>query len=305
MKKLIFFLLITLFLPDNQLQACDICGCGIAGNYMGILPQFNRNFGGIRYKDRSFLHQNTPLSISGNNQITEDHFRTAELWARIFPGKRWQYMFFAPISVHERVGTEYTERIHGIGDLALNAHYFLMNTGDSILNKTKITWLLGGGVQLPTGKYQQRSRNMSMFPQAFQIGRGAWAFSGQTIFMLRRKKWGMNTDLSYRYLLRNELDYQFGPQTIAALNFFHWAEVKETSLLTNIGLIHERFGFDKEHGFRKAHTGGDATLMSAGMDIYLKRFVIGGHYFHPLVQNTPKAIPHNKGRWMLQCTMFF
>lgn len=288
-----------------DIAACDICGCGVGGNYMGILPQFNRNFGGIRYKDRIFKHQDTPLSMSGNNQINEDRFRTAELWARLFPGERWQYMFFVPFSLHERNGSLYNERIRGIGDIAVNAHYFLINTGDSIEKKTKITWMLGGGLQLPTGKYQQRSRNMSMFPQAFQIGRGAWAFSGQSIFMLRRKKWGLNTDVTYRYLLRNELDYQFGPQTIAALNAFHWAEIKQTSLLTNFGLIHENFGYDKEFGFRKALTGGNVTMISTGIDVYLKQLVIGTHYFIPLRQQIPEAIPENKGRWLMQCTMFF
>ncbi|MFN4122120.1 MAG: transporter [Flavobacteriales bacterium] len=302
MKIFILLIPILFFIPDTK--SCDICGCGVGSNYMGILPQFNRNFGGIRYKDRAFKHQNTPLSLSGNNQITEDRFRTAELWARIFPGKRWQYMFFVPFSLHERKGTMYSENIHGIGDISINAHYLLINTGDSIEKNTKVTWMMGGGIQLPTGKYQQRSRNMSMFPQPFQIGRGAWAFSGQTILMLRRKKWGINTDITYRYMLQNELDYQFGPQTIAAFNAFHWSEIKQTSILSNIGIIHENYGYDKEFGFRKTLTGGNVALISTGIDVYFKKFIIGSHYFLPIKQNIPEVIPENKGRWLIQCIMF-
>jgi hypothetical protein len=305
MRKIILSFLVLLIFNIPETKACDICGCGIGGNYMGILPQFNKNFVGVRYKNRTFKHQGNPLSYNGDSKVLHDNFQTAELWARFFPKPRWQFMVFAPISMHQRVESNYTEQISGIGDIFGLANYLLINTGDSLFQKTKITWMIGGGMQLPTGKYQQRSRNQTLFPHAFQIGSGAWAFSANTLFMMRRKKWGFNADATYRYNLKNELEYQFGQQFVTSLNTFHWAEFKNQSLLTNVGFIFENFNADKEYGARKSITGGSNVLMSTGMDLYLKSMVIGAHYFHPLWNQLPDAMPVNTSRWMIQLTFLY
>ena len=48
MKKLAVLLIaVACFSKAN---ACDICGCGVGGNYIGILPEFNQHVFGLRYR---------------------------------------------------------------------------------------------------------------------------------------------------------------------------------------------------------------------------------------------------------------
>lgn len=80
-KKIILLVLSTVALFANipQSAACDVCGCGVGSYYMGILPDFNKRFIGLRYQ------QNRLQTHLGSNGIrtpnsTNETYRTMELW---------------------------------------------------------------------------------------------------------------------------------------------------------------------------------------------------------------------------------
>ena len=51
-------------------KACDICGCGVGTYYLGILPDFNKRFVGLRYQHKQLT---THLGPTGNRTpITAD-----------------------------------------------------------------------------------------------------------------------------------------------------------------------------------------------------------------------------------------
>jgi hypothetical protein len=57
------------------------------------------------------------------------------------------------------------------------------------------TWQVGGGVKLPTGKYNTNN-NGSVNP-SFQLGTGSWDYLLATEYIVRRKQFGLNTMLNY------------------------------------------------------------------------------------------------------------
>ena len=41
-------------------KACDICGCGVGSYYLGILPEYNKRFIGLRYQYKTLT---TPRAL--------------------------------------------------------------------------------------------------------------------------------------------------------------------------------------------------------------------------------------------------
>ena len=48
MKKVFFVLFLLLYMLP--VVACDICGCGVGSNYVGLLPEFKKYIVGARYR---------------------------------------------------------------------------------------------------------------------------------------------------------------------------------------------------------------------------------------------------------------
>jgi hypothetical protein len=97
MKKLVSAFLI-LFLTFSG-RACDICGCGLGNYYIGIVPQFNKSFFGVRYHYRQFHTQ----IKNDETQFSNDYFQTIELWGGVNLGKKWQVLFFLPFNFNKQI----------------------------------------------------------------------------------------------------------------------------------------------------------------------------------------------------------
>jgi hypothetical protein len=81
MKK--YFILFVFIFIETNLIACDICGCGSGSYYIGLMPQFHKNFVGIRYRYSIF---DSHLGHSHHGIFaTQETFRTTEIWGRFYP----------------------------------------------------------------------------------------------------------------------------------------------------------------------------------------------------------------------------
>lgn len=260
-------LLAFLLISFNQF-ACDVCGCGIGGNYLGIIPNFSQNLWGISYQSQTFQHPQTHLNLNNGNLVQEDVFHRTELWTRQYVHPRVQVFAFLPYQLHQRMDEGQSTEISGIGDIRAMALYSIINTGDSTQSQWKHTWQMGAGVKLPTGKYQQRDDQRQMLPLLFQIGNGAYGWSFHQVYTLRYKSFGMNTELQYRFNGTNELNYQQGDQFMGRLNLFYWKNFDGFRLLPSLGLLFEHFDQDMAFDQVEKNTGGLTYLANAGLDVY-------------------------------------
>ena len=303
-RKISLLVAFTVF--SISLFACDICGCGAGTNYLGVLPQFNRNLAGLRFQYSNFLHPSSNVNTNdATSQVLEDRFYRTEAWLRYYPADRWQLFATVPYSINERLETQRTTEISGIGDINLNLNYTLVDFGDSIKTDWKNLLLIGGGTSLPTGKYQQRDETKLMLPAAFQVGTGIYTFNLHLIHTLRYRTWGLNTNLRYTFKGENELSYDYGNQFTGAMALFYWGETKKFAYLPSIGIAVDDFEQDYQYDVLKEYTGGTVASLTAGLDLYLGRFLVNMFAQLPFHKDIPLAQPSTQTNLGVGVAYFF
>jgi len=303
LRSIILILFITFYAQSSK--ACDACGCAMTGNYGGIYPQFTKNIFGVRYSNRSFDHPNTDFNFNGSSRVLRDEFNSMEVWGRFYPHPRIQVFAFVPFRSHTREETERTTTISGIGDLTLSANYTIFNTADSADAKISHALLIGGGIQLPTGKYIQKDELKITLPAQFQVGSGAFAYSLNANYTLRYKKFGLNTDLFAKFNEVNERSYEFGNQYAATGSVFYKMNASGKAFLPNVGLSYEYYAQDTEFDRLKEDTGGDVALVNLGLDVYLDRIFFSASAQIPVIQSLPYSQPAGANRLNLGVAYLF
>ena len=282
MKKLLIFS-ITLLIA-NATFGCDVCGCSLGGSYFGILPQFNKNFIGLRWSQARFHaymnHQSDYLSEETSN----DTYRKLELWGRYYVSKRVQLFAFIPYSFNSMNGSEQVVSTHGLGDITLIGNYLLLNTGEDKTKRFKHTWMAGAGIKLPTG-HSTLEDNGALVNPNFQLGTGSTDFLLSTVYTLRYQKAGLSVESGYKMNTRNKNDYLFGNQFHASSQIFYWQNAGAFSFLPNAGVYYEQAAKHKEGQIIQANTGGSSVQLTAGLETYFKSFTMGVNYKHPVSQH--------------------
>jgi hypothetical protein len=308
MKKVAaVLLLISMLSLSKNTHACDVCGCSLGGSYYGILPQFNKNFVGIRWSQAKFYaHMNHDSEYLGE-EYSNDTYNKVELWGRFYINKRIQLFAFVPYSFNNMDGTEQKVKTNGLSDITVVANYLVLNTGEDSTRTFKHTWMAGGGIKLPTGSDDLEDQGNLVNPN-FQLGTGSTDFIISTVYTVRYKKVGLNTETGYKINTRNSNDYLFGNQFHASSQFFYWQNIKGFSLLPNAGVYYESAQKHKSGNVIQPNTGGSALLLTTGLETYIKRFTIGANYKYPLSQNYNSdeiSSIESKQRWMMSLTFNF
>lgn len=282
MKKLLIFCTL-LCATAGSLLACDVCGCSLGGNYYGILPQFRKNFIGLRWSQAKFYAHMNHGAVLGEEH-SNDTYSKVELWGRYYVSEKIQVFAFIPYSYNSMNGTEQKIKTDGIGDVSLLANYLLLNTGEDKTKKLRHTLLAGVGVKLPTGKYDLEDNGL-IVNRNFQLGTGSVDFILSGVYTIRYRKIGLNSEAGYKINTRNKDEYLFGNQFHASTRVFYWQNIKSLSLLPNVGVYYEQAAQHKDKDIIQANTGGSAVLLSAGMELYYRNFSVGFTFQDPLKQN--------------------
>jgi hypothetical protein len=306
MKKLKhFFALFFCTLYFNVSKACDICGCGIGGSYIGIVPQFNNHFLGIRYRTQVFTHKDVPYSTLGNSKVIKDVYQTAELWGRYNFSPRLQVFYGIPFVFNKRLDQVRTNLIQGIGDINLSMNYIFYNSGDSVSKNYKVLVYTGTTVKLPSGKYQVRNADKLMHPIGLQPGTGAWSNALNFGGVLRYKRLGLSSEMRYVINHTNELGFKQGNQLLADINLFYWQKFGFNSIMLSGGTTLEHFNKDASFKIINNLSGGNAAYLNVGTDVFYRSIMCGLRLSIPMREEINSNLPTAGHRIGLHLNYFY
>jgi len=273
-------------------RACDICGCGVGSYYIGILPDFNKRFIGLRYQHKSLRSH---LGPTGNRTpITADEtYQSLEMWGAWNLGQRWRVMAILPYNFNARdiKGSGQHGKKTGLGDVIAMGYYKLFERAETTSsNKLLVQSLwIGAGVKAPTGKYDasERSNAAQDSPNNFQLGTASTDFMANVAYDIRLMDLGLNLNASYKINTANKYDYRYANKfTTNALAYYKFSLSNHIRIAPNTGIIYESQTKDIVYGrYDVAQSGGHSTTAVVGMEVNMGKISFGGNYQSPLSQN--------------------
>lgn len=302
MKKY-FFLFLVLLIKSNVL-ACDICGCGAGSYYIGLMPQFHKNFVGVRYR-YSIFESHLGRSSQSSVFATQEIFRTTEIWGRFYPHRKVQILAFLPYQFNTQLEKGIAKNLQGIGDAMVIANYNIFNTlYDTTVFKHSL-WL-GSGIKLATGKYRyNESSSQQVANPNFQLGTGSYDFLLTANYTIRYRKLGINADISYKVNTQNSQNYQFGNRLSANLQLFYIRNIGNIGFMPNTGVYLENSATDKRNNYYVENTGGNLLAATMGIDIFFKNLSAGLNYQIPTIQNLADGQIKAQNRAFIHLTFLF
>ncbi|MEI9955108.1 MAG: transporter [Ferruginibacter sp.] len=303
MKKFIIAFFVLSF-SINTTKACEICGCGLGNYYIGLLPQFNHKFIGLRYQYRSF---NTVLA-DNPSQFSKDYYKTMELWAGWNIGKRWQVLAILPYNFVHQVSDDGVSNNQGIGDIAVMANYKVFDKTNVSVHGNNISqqFWIGAGIKAPTGKFNIDAADPDIVAVAnTQTGTASTDFMLNAMYNVRINKISINTGASYKLNTANNDKYIFGNKFSANSFVSYTINKNKTAIIPNAGISYETTASNTLDKQTVAQTGGNLVAASAGLEIGFKKFTVGGNLQIPVTQNYAVGQTDLKTRGMMHITFSF
>lgn len=306
MKKII--VLLSLLVAGIPSQACDICGCGAGSSYIGILPEFNTQIIGLRYR---YNHVQTHLGPGGTPSYltTNEGYHTAELWGGWTFGKRVRLMAYVPVAFNTKQSQETRDSKTGLGDAAIQGFYRLLNTRRTV-GKSKLLihdlWI-GGGVKLPTGKYEPADKDETgRSANLFQLGTGSVDFMLTAMYDIRLQDAGLNLTGSYKINTTNSSDYYYGNKFSGSAQLYYKFRIKDVATLApNAGLSYESSVRDLDGGYSVYTSGGTILFGTLGGELVYKKIALGGNWQPPFNQNLANGAVKAHNKMMVHVALMF
>ncbi|MBL0198880.1 MAG: transporter [Chitinophagaceae bacterium] len=297
-KTIITTLAIFLFGTAN---ACDICGCGVGGYYIGILPEFQKHIIGLRYRYNSLK---THLGEGGSTTYltTKERYQTAELWGAWNIGKKFRIMASVPYAFNERENQGIRNSKNGIGDISVNGYYRLFNDKRTVFTKKILVqslWICAG-IKLPTGKYTPADKlSSTQNTNLFQLGTASFDFSVNAMYEVRIQDAGLNISASYKMNTANKYSYNYGNKLNATAQLYYKIRVKNKfTIAPNAGVMYENSKKDIDNKISVDASGGNLMLGSIGFETGFKKITFGANWQIPLSQNLANGFVNANPRMM-------
>lgn len=302
-------LAVCLFAAMYEVRACDICGCGVGSYYIGLLPDFKKRFGGIRYQYKTLRSHLGPGGTT-SYLTTDETYQAAEVWGGWNIGNRFRVLGFVPFNINARENQGETMRKSGIGDIAVVGYYRLLNDQHTVLNSKLLVqslWI-GGGIKLPSGKYEPTERlENEDTPNNFQLGTASTDFTLNAMYDVRLMDAGINTNVSYKINTTNKYDYRYGNKfTANLLGYYKFRVAPQVSIAPNAGILYETAGKDHEDKkFAVDVSGGYSLMGTVGVEATFSTFSAGANFQPVISQELAGGSVKAGNRAMVHVTYLF
>ena len=311
MKKL--FLSFILFFFLSAAFACPICGCGVGGFYIGLLPTYQSQFIGVRYQ---YAHFETRLK-NDPSQYSHDYYRTAELYGGItFGHANWQLLGFVPYHINYQNTDDGIVKNNGLGDISVLLNHKILQT--SHLNTKKHSlfkqelWV-GAGLKVPTGKYKVNFADSTttelddlLGDVNSQMGTGSLDFILNAMYNVRINSFGINTTVNYKMNTDNNSSFRYGNRFSANSFAYYQAKINDAVYMApNVGVLYEYTFPNHLQNSKVDQTGGYAALASAGVDVNLNKITVGTNIQLPFAQYYSLGQTQYKARGLVHVTYTF
>jgi hypothetical protein len=301
MKKYILSLVVITALPLLSI-ACDICGCGVGNNYIGILPDFHKHIFGLRYRYSS-LYSHIGVGGATTYLTTTERYNTIEAWGGWNISNKFRIIASVPYSFNERINQGTSQNKDGLGDITLSGYFQLLNSKQTVAGSKLLVQSLwaGGGVKLPTGKYNPADKGTAnQNTNLFQLGTGSTDFIIGAMYDIRLQDAGLNVTANYKVNTANKYDYRYGSKLNVNTQAYYKINIRQKlTLAPNIGAQYETAQVDNDHKFDVSISGGNLLLGTIGVEANLKKIAIGGNWQTPLSQNLANGIVKANNRLMV------
>ncbi len=302
---------------------CDICGC-----FMGITPYDNQGSFGIMHRYRVFsgyqgqrhpvlparsqFFASSPLNRDGlphthapgtgqhSHRNPDDYeiFRVLELRGKYFIHQRIELNVFLPLVMNASRFENSTTHLAGLGDVNVFAGYHLLRNIETLGLQQRL--IVGGGVKLPTGKYDRNNPNTgNRYPMLLQPGTGSTDLFGYANYVTGYKNLGLSINASYKLNGDNAYREGIANSTATFANLFY--RIPMGGSLMIIPAAQFFYEYTKGETFEGTPTGEhrmNNALLGPGVDIYWKNFSLNLAFQLP-VYEAPTDHPVSAGRTVI------
>lgn len=273
-KRILIVLLLTG--ASFRAMACDVCGCSLSGLYFGYMSLQDRNLIGLQYNRATFSAYIDNDDYYFEDEYSNDTYQRVDLTGKFSITNKLQIRYIVPYMFNSMNGSHQNVDASGIGDPIVMAYYNVLNTSD----KLEGVWHsldVGGGFELPVGDYDMEDQG-ELINRNFQLGSGSLDYILSANYIIRRDKWGINTEGSYKLNTTNSHEYRFGNQWNVSASVFRYFETQSVSFLPFAGVYYEFGDYHQLNGIREANTGGESLLGTLGGQLYLSRLTFNTQY---------------------------
>lgn len=308
--RCLLLLLVIQVAAVNRVFACDGCSANLSIFNAELQLNSGRHSVGIQHQSRFFsatLHESMVDYLKSpkknddgthvhNEPQVETPYRqiqtTTDIRGTYYVRPRWSITAIVPVNAkllysddnQYRDGRK-LEQHQGIGDIVLLAQYQALNEGKKLkAKKLQQRLVLGAGIKLPTGKFNEIGYDGQLRPD-LQNGSGSVDFLATTNYILRSKSWGVTTLVTYKVNTANKNGYRFANSLNIDLRGFWFKEFKRVAIAPSTGFWLEQAGTNHDPKAETYQpTGGAFLFSSLGFDLYKGNWGLNLLWRHPLAQ---------------------
>jgi hypothetical protein len=288
-KKRGLMLVTIVLLSGTMASACDICGC-----FMGITPYDNQSSIAVLYRYRSFHgyqgqnqslfpagakffpqgdKSDAPITSHNGNPTDFEAYRALEVRAKYFLSRRIELNGILPYNSNSERYNGNLSTIAGLGDVNIYAGYHLLRKLDQ--DKINQRLIVGGGVKLPTGKYDAVNYQGIRYNTLTQTGTGSTDAFAYFNYLLGYKKTGMSLSTTYKVNGENADNESIANSATSFLNVFYNVSLsKKVQAVPSLQLAYEYSAGEKYNGVKTGEHEMNNLMTGVGADIFINNITI-------------------------------